>query len=67
MANRRINELTQQLNNIDWIGTRLSFLFKVLENRNAFGDPDYIITVCDEIKDILTLKDEQEPQQETKE
>lgn len=54
------------MNQMSGAQTRLYFLFKILENRSAFADPDYIITVCDEIKDIMTIREE-ETKKETKE
>lgn len=64
-AQGQINELRMRLDQVNGVETRLHYLFKVLENRNAFQDSDYIITVCDEIKDILTIKEE--PKEETRE
>ena len=64
MSYGQINELKNRLIQIDSMEARLHYLFKVLENRNAFGDPEYIISVCDEIKEILTIKDDEEKKEE---
>lgn len=63
----RVNELMEQLDQVGGIQARLHYLFKILENRSAFGDPDYIITVCEEIKNIMTIKEEQPTENSVKE
>lgn len=64
-ANAQITRLKMQLDSIDWTNMRLSHLFKVLEFSSKFNDPDYIISVCEEIKDLMTIKEE-EPENKEK-
>ena len=54
---RQNEELKMRLQQVDGIETRLHYLFKILENKFAFEE-DYIIEVADEIKDIMTIKEE---------
>lgn len=51
------NELQMRLQQIGGIESRLHYLFKVVENRTAF-DSDFIISVTDEIKRIMIIKEE---------
>lgn len=66
MAGAQINNLKRELAGIDWNAMRLNYLFKVLELRNAFNDPEFIGNVCDEVKEMITIKEEPE-KEETKE
>lgn len=62
---RQNDDLKRQLQQASGTEARLFYLFKILECRTAF-DSDFIIEVSDEIKDIMTIKDEQ-PEKEDKE
>ena len=66
-------ELKDQLRQAAGIDTRLFYLFKVLENRVSF-DSDFLISVAEEVKDIMTIKpnenvddkDQEKPDQDIK-
>lgn len=66
MASAQINNLKGELAGIDWNAMRLNYLFKVLEFRNAFNDPEFIGNICDEVKARMIIKEEPE-KEETKE
>ena len=44
--------------------SRLQFLFKVVENRNAFTNKDFVDKCVKEIEDIITLQDSEEDNNE---
>lgn len=57
MLSRQNSELRDRLAQTNGIEARLHYMFKILENKFAF-DEDYIIEVADEIKDIMTIKND---------
>lgn len=54
---RQKQELIERLEQLNGVEARLHYLFKILENRFAFDD-EYVVDVADEIKEIMTIKDE---------
>lgn len=56
--NQQLRSVTQKLQ-LDNLFTELNFRFKVLEFRDAF-DEDFVDKVVNEIKSIMTIKEEEE-------
>ena len=60
----QIKGLQRELNGVANMFTRLDYLFRVVEFADKFRDPDFINSCLDEIKELMTLKQKQEPQKE---
>lgn len=56
--NQQLRSVTQKLQ-LDNLFTELNFRFKVLEFRDVF-DEDFVDKVVNEIKSIMTIKEEEE-------
>lgn len=64
--NQQLREKVTELGNVAMF-KRLDYLFKVVEFASTFKDADFINSCMDEIKDTLTVKEEETGDTNTKE
>lgn len=64
--NQQLREKVSELGNIAMF-KRLDYLFKVVELADTFKDSDFINSCIDEIKEALTVKEEDTNNTDTKE
>lgn len=60
---QRLMMVENKLRSIDFASMRLTWLFKVIENKNSFSE-EFIIKSSKEIEEILTLEEEDTPEAE---
>lgn len=63
--NQQLREKVSELGNITMF-KRLDYLFKVVELANTFKDPDFVNSCMDELKEALTVNEEDTKDVETK-
>lgn len=60
---QRLMMVENKLRSIDFASMRLTWLFKVIENKDSFSE-EFIIKSSKEIEEILTLEEEDTPEAE---
>lgn len=60
---QRLMMVENKLRSIDFASMRLTWLFKVIENKDSFSE-EFIIKSSKEIEEILTLEEENTPEAE---
>lgn len=64
--NQQLRERISELDNVTMF-KRIDYLFKVVEFASTFKDPDFVNSCMDELKEALTVNEENTKDTETKE